>query len=270
MLPCGRYDARMLLTKMFTCAIAMPSVAGSSRTPMRLSARVAEPERGHQRVPGPKEGGELERQLRAAPDRDAHRDRRDGGVHPAGKRGHRGDPDRVENGRRQRRHEEDPARVERSHDERPETHEQQEGEHDARQQHGEGEFLRVGAEARRDRDDDLGGEQHPERADRPDEDEHERQRRAHEPRRLGPALLRLHPGEHGHECRGHGTLGEQLAQQVRDAESDKKSVRCPRRAEETRERHVPDVAENPADERGGGHHARGLRDPSLAPHGARF
>ena len=135
--------------------------------------------------------------------------------------------------------------------------EHQEGEHHARQRHGDGAFL--GREA--------GGH-----------DVYE-ERRKYNPRRddgaasenqyrqsfVGEALRVVAPvgGERARENGDEGgrkrALGEKLAREVRESVGDEKCVELPRRAEERRGQHLAHEAEDAADERPR-HHAHGVED----------
>ena len=253
----------MLLTKMFTCTAASPTVAGAMSRPIWRSPGSAGRPVGPETKAQPPQRRPLDQELREPAGERAARPAQDhlldAQAHaPERARPHDGDD--VEERRRQCRDAEASLGVQHPHRDRGERDERQERHHHAREAHGELGLAGRVVEARSDPRDERPGQQDA-------ENDHEAQYHGQEGQHavgeleagLRPAFL-ADAGVGGHEGRGERPLGEQVPQQVRDAEGDPEGVRVVARAEKRREHLLADEAEQARHERHRRHDARRPRD----------
>jgi undecaprenyl-diphosphatase len=246
---------------------ALLEIAGDDRADEQVDLRAGEPDRRRQHEqPDAAHGGMAFGQLEPEPESHLRQRRQldhelaEAAEHDAERHGddrrlaetldHRNQADagddhaQVEERRRQRRHRERSARVEHPHRRRRQRNARQERQHDAGQEHGQLVLARDAREAGREHGDQPGREQV---ADEADHRQHQQQRRhelAAEVPRLAFAAAREHAGERGHERRGHGAFGEQVAQQVGQPESDVEGVGRESGAEERRHHLLADESED--------------------------
>ena len=199
----------MLLTKMFTCTAARPTVAGAMSSPICRKPRVARGPVGPEAKAQAPQRRPLHQELREPAGERAARPAQDhlldAQAHaPEDARPH--DRDQVEEGRRQRRDAEAALGVQHSHRDGGERDERQERHHHAREAHGElglaGRVVEAGSDPR----DERPGQQDAENDHEAQGHAQERQHAAREPEaRLRPAFP-AGAGVGGHEGRGERAL----------------------------------------------------------------
>ena len=113
-------------------------------------------------------------------------------------------------------------------------------------------------EARRQQPDDPRSGQDPEHRDQGQHRQERGEYRAGQLPGVSFGAKRVILGEDRDERRRHRALGEQLTEQVRNPVGDKKRIRGRGRAEQTRENHVSDKAEDAAGKRGRADQSGGL------------
>ncbi len=150
--------------------------------------------------------------------------RGDAGVGKQEREGEKSHDEEIEHDRGEGPHAEKPMRVQGSRMQSRERYERQIGKRDARHAHGEGEFLRVLFEARRDEFDELRRVQIRQRQQRQLRDQQQRENSARKNLRALLAFGDQHPRIGRHIGRTERALAEDGAKLVRQAKGDEKRV----------------------------------------------
>jgi len=184
----------------------------------------------------------------------------DGFGHARREKHHGADGHHVEHDRRQRREQEGPEGVQHAHGQRCHADEQKVREHHPRERRRQQELVPVVLElpAPGDEFHDVGREDDAEARDDDEDDQEPREDRVGKASRLVLRPLRQGLGEDRDEGRGHGPLGQQLAEQVRDAVGYIEGVGGRGSAEGPGHHHVADIPHDPGGERRSAYHASRL------------
>jgi hypothetical protein len=149
--------------------------------------------------------------------------------------------------------------VEDAHDQRRQPHEEQVGEHEAREAYGQLPRRGVGEEAGSHDPDDPWCAENAQEGQGAEEQQHDPGHRTQHAESVGPGSTRHVLGEHGDEGGRERTFRHEPAQEIRQAERDEEGVRSDSRAEGPRDHEVAKEAENPADQSGAAHDRGGAR-----------
>ena len=207
------------------------------------------PRRAQQEA-GAREVGQLHEQLAHAAREDADGQRQDRRVDVARQEQHAGDHADVGDGGPEGSGEEAVLGVQGAHAQRGQPDQEEVREHHARELDGERLLGGIGREAGCDRAEQPGGQRDAQERRRRQRRKGGAQRGAHEAVQL---LARADGGvfgEHGDDGRRQRALGQQPAQDVRDAIGDEEGVGDRPGAEHEGDDHVPHEAEDAADQRG--------------------
>ena len=175
-----------------------------------------------------------------------------------------GDQDKIEDDGGRSGRAEFAERVQNPGRERDERHADEVGEGDARQEHCEPELLRIGAEAGRDRLDEIGHEDFGGDHGGGDAHEQDGERFLREAPRTFPAFTAKTLREKRHEGRIERAFGEKRPEQVGEAERHEKGVGHPARAHDGGQQHVAGKSEDPADRR----QSANRQKPAIKAHAA--
>jgi hypothetical protein len=179
-----------------------------------------------------------------------------------------GDSHHVQHNRRERGPQERAEGIEHAHGQRRQADEQKGGKHDPRERYAENVLVVLGLvrPAPRHHLDHVRREDDAEDGQDREDDQQTGKYRVRQMARALPGLLGERLGKNGYEGRGHRTLGQKLAKEVRDAVRHIEGIGGQARAEGPGHDHVPNVPHHPAGEGCETDYARRLCDLDFLRH----